>query len=279
MKIARKVMALLVMTALLCAMTATAAFAAGAGAIWVTAAQKDGTVAQIITDTTVTDGVVKLTYDSTALTYESTEVAEAYVAMYAVNAEEPGTVLISWVAPGAYAVEEEAVCLIQVNFTGTEEKNSVTLTGTAHGVDGNELTFADAPDTTGLAEAIADAQALKKEDYTAESYAALEEAMKEAQEVLADGTATQNQVDEAEAALRDAIKALVKESGGASTEGTEDSGETTKPTTRPGGDTGSNSPTGDSSMIWVVVMIAALSAIGCGVLAIKLKSKKGDDAK
>ena len=277
MKIARKVIALLVITALLWVLPATAAFAAETGSLWVTVDHAEGTVAQIITDTTVTDGVVKLTYDSSVLTYESTEVTDTYVAMFAVNAEEVGVVLISWVAPGAYELEDDAACLIRVNFSGTEEESSITLTGKAHDADGNALTFADAPDTAALADAIADAEALDESEYTEESFEALEEALENAKAVLADGTATQAQVDAAEKALRDAMEDLRKVSGGSATEETKDP--TQPSTTRPAGDTGGNSPTGDGSMIWVVLAVCVVSAAAIVVLLIKMKSKKGEDAK
>lgn len=282
MKIARKVVTVVVMAALLCALLATAAYAAETGSLWVTVEHGQGTAAQIITDTTVTDGVVKLTYDSSRLTYDSTEVTEDYVAMYAVNAEEAGVVLISWVAPGAYELKDGAVCLIRVNFTGTEEENSITLTGSAHDAQGNALNFADAPDTGDLEKAIADAKALDESKYTEDSFAAVEDALEEAEAVLADGTATQAEVDAAEKALRDAIEDLEKISGG--TEETEKpTDETTKPTetptTRPSGDTGGNSPTGDGSMIWVVLVVCVLSAAAVVVLLIKMKRGKGEDAK
>lgn len=280
MKIARKVVTVLTMAALLCTLFAATAFAAESGSLWAAVEQSEGTVALIVTDTTVTDGVVKVTYDSSVLTYESTEVTAEYVAMYAVNAEEAGVVLISWVAPGPYELKDESVCLIRVNFSGKEEKNSITLTGTAHGEDGKELNFADAPDTAALEKAIADAKALDESEYTEESYADVETALAAAEAVLADGTATQAEVDAAEEALRDAMDALVKDSGGTETESTEDDTTESSATsaTKNTEDNGGNSNTGDSSMIMVVMAVCILSAVGIVLLLVRMKSRKGEAA-
>lgn len=288
MRIARKAVTLLTLAALLCGLLATAAFAAEKGALWLTVEENEGTSALIITDAVVTDGVVKLTYDSEMLTYESTEITEGYVAMYAVNAEEKGAVLISWVAPGAYALEDGAVCLIRVNFSGREQESTITLTGSVHDQSGSELNFADAPDTAGLAEAIADAQALDEGAYTEDTWAALEKALTEAKAVLANSLATQSEVDAAEKAVRDAVEALVKIPAPTETEGTEDptessaTGGTEEPeepsSTKATEDSGDNANTGDQSGIWVFVVIAVLSAAAIVVLMIKMKSKKGGNA-
>lgn len=274
MRIARKTVTLVTLAALLCTLLAATAFAAENGSLWAAVEQTEGTVALIVTDTTVTDGVVKVTYDSTKLTYKSTDVTAEYVAMHAVNAEEAGVVLISWVAPGPYELEDEAVCLIRVNFSGTEEENSIRLTGTAHDKDGNELSFADAPDTSALEKAIAEAGELEKSDYTEESFEALEEALAEAEEVLADSTATQEEVDAAEKALREAMDALEKVSGGTETESTKGE-ETESSSTRNTENSGGNSNTGDSSMTTFFVALGTLSAAGIALLLVQMKSEKG----
>lgn len=126
-----RVLALVVMV---CMMLTMGAFAAENGKVWVTDASADGsTVALIMTDSTVTDGVVTLTYDASKLTYEGIECNAQYVAMHAVNADEEGIVKISWVAPGEYDIDE-ADWLIQVNFSGTSRKN-MTLEGTVTGAE------------------------------------------------------------------------------------------------------------------------------------------------
>lgn len=126
-----RVLALVVMV---CMMLTMGVFAAENGKVWVTDASADGsTVAVVMTDSTVTDGVITLTYDASKLTYVGIECNELYVAMHAVNADEAGVVKISWVAPGEYDIDE-ADWLIQVNFSGTSRKD-VTLEGTVTGAE------------------------------------------------------------------------------------------------------------------------------------------------
>lgn len=205
MKRLNKIVRLLALAMVLCMMMATVAAAAEAGKVWLSVTGSDeGTVATIVTDTTVTDGLVKLTYDPEMLTYVETTVTEAYVAMYSVNAEEAGVVLISWVAPEAYEADGTALSLIEVTFQGN---GAVEATGIAHDAAGNELTIGTV-DTSTLEEAIAEAEALNEEDFTEESWTALEEAREAAEAVLADPTATQEEVDAAAEALEEAMAAL-----------------------------------------------------------------------
>ncbi|MBE6921866.1 MAG: hypothetical protein E7465_01630 [Ruminococcaceae bacterium] len=63
-------------------------------------------------------------------------------------------------------------------------------------------------DRTELQKAIEKAEKLKKEDYSAKTWNALQEALKKAKEVLAEENATQKQIDDATAALYAAIRAL-----------------------------------------------------------------------
>ena len=91
-----------------------------------------------------------------------------------------------------------------MNFSGTSDKE-VTLEGTVTGADISE---APVVDKLALLKAIWQAQALNEEDYTAESWADLEEALAAAEAVYADPAATQEEVDAATAALRAAIDAL-----------------------------------------------------------------------
>lgn len=205
----KKIISSVLLMALLGMMLATAAFAAETDSAWISVTEtSDGTQVSLVADTTVTDGLVKVTYDSTKLTYQNVTVSEAYVAMYAVNAEEAGVVLISWVAPEAYTTED-SIALIQVNFTGTAGEEDITVTGQVHDAEGNAIALGDV-DTSALEEAVAAAEALVEEDYTEESFAAVEEALENAKAVLADPTATQEEVDAAAEALNDAIAALEK---------------------------------------------------------------------
>lgn len=208
MKRVNKLLRLLAVVLVMTLMMATVAFAAETGKVWIsTSESEEGTVAMILTDTTVTDGLVKVTYDPEVLTYKEVKVNSQYVAMHSVNAEEAGTVLIAWVAPEAYEADGSVLTLIEVIFEGVQEENTLEATGVAQDAEGNEMPIGTV-DTSALEEAIAKAEELKEEDYTEESWAALEEAKEAAEDVLKDPTATQEEVDEAAAALEEAIAAL-----------------------------------------------------------------------
>ena len=208
MKRVNKLLRLLAVVLVMTLMMATVAFAAETGKVWISTSESgEGTVAMILTDTTVTDGLVKVTYDPEVLTYKEVKVNSQYVAMHSVNAEEAGTVLIAWVAPEAYEADGSVLTLIEVIFEGVQEENTLEATGVAQDAEGNELPIGTV-DTSALEEAIAEAEELKEEDYTEESWAALEEAKEAAEEVLKDPTATQEEVDKAAAALEEAIAAL-----------------------------------------------------------------------
>lgn len=226
MKRVKNAIRALAVVLIICMMMAVTVAAAETGSVWMnTETSTSETTALIVTDTTVTDGLIKLTYDSSKLTYKDVMVSSAYVAMHSVNAEEAGVVLISWVAPGAYESDGSAVVLIEVNFEGTAE-DAIEVTGTAHDAEGNKITLGDV-DTTALEEAIEDAGKVDEDKYTEESVAALEKALAAAEKVLSDGTATQEEVDAAAKALNDAIEALEEKPAAPTTEPTE------KPTEAP----------------------------------------------
>ena len=210
MKAVNKLLRLLALVLVLTVTMATVAFAAETGKVWIRVTESSNgkdTVALIITDTTVTDGLVKVTYDPEALTYKDVKVDSKYVAMHSVNAEEAGTVLIAWVAPEAYEADGSALTLIEVTFEGVQEENTLEATGVAQDAEGNEMPIGTV-DTSALEEAIAEAEELKEEDYTKESWKALEEELKEAEKVLEDPAATQEEIDAAAEALQEAIAAL-----------------------------------------------------------------------
>lgn len=259
----------LLLAALLCMALTVTAFAAEDGTVWLTLTEDSGrTTAEIVSDTTVTDGVVELTYDSTALTYEGVEVEEVYVAMYAVNAEEAGVVRISWVAPGEYEAVETGAELIHVNFSGEAEPEDISLSGTANNAAGESVyirTEVVTVDTSALEEAIAKAEELKSSDYTSESWAALEKALTEGKAVLEDPNATQEEVDAAAERLNAAIAALVK-------------AEAPKPeeTPTPGtGTTGTDGSFGDVAPLELLVgLVVCAAAVLVGVLARYRRAKR-----
>lgn len=210
MKRAKKTARTLVLAILICMMFVCTAFAAEDGSVWINTVDSstgEGTVAAIVTDTTVTDGLVELTYDSDALTYQGVTVDEQYVSLYAVNADTDGVVKISWIAPGAYETDGSGICLIQVHFSG-KAGDAPAITGTVNAPDGSAVTITQAPDTTELKKATLEAEGLNKDLYTEESFAAVEEALENAEAVLADPGASQSEIDEAVKALQDAMDAL-----------------------------------------------------------------------
>ena len=205
MRSVNKTIRSLVMLVLVCAMLTTAVFAAGEGSVWLRTMESDtdSLSAYIVADTTVTDGQVELTYDAEALTYTGTEVNGDYVAMYAVNADEPGVVKIAWVAPGAYEAEA-AHWLVCVSFTG---EGAVTMTGTINAADGSAVTQTTL-DTSELEKAILEAEGLYEDDYTRRSWETLEKALAIAEDTMNDPTATQSQVDAAAETLRNGMASL-----------------------------------------------------------------------
>lgn len=262
MKNARRMLSLLLLAALLGTLLTSAALAAETDGVWlsVTRDTASGTVtALIVTNTTVTDGLVKLSYDSTKLTYQEIAVNGDCVAQYAVNPNEAGTVRISWVAPGQYESDGAGIRLIQVTFTGTDG-SSLSLSGVVHDGEGNLISLVEV-DTSALEAAVAEAEALDENAYTADSYAAVESALTAAKAVLADPTATQEEVDAAAKALSDAIDALVIRTT-----------EPTTPATKPG-QGGSSSDTGDDSQLGLAIAVMAICAVSIVAVAVIMKKR------
>lgn len=208
MKHVKKIACTLVLAALFCAMLAMAVSAADDGAIWLNTVQNDDTATVfIVTDATVTDGLVEITYDAETMEVENVVPDEAYVAHYSINGNEDGVMKIAWVAPKPYETNGKGVSPISVRFRIKGEA-AATMTGTAYDKDGNEVPICDALDTSELEKAILEAEALDEDKYTEESWAALAEAVDSGEAVLNDPTATQAEVDAATAAIRSAIEAL-----------------------------------------------------------------------
>lgn len=138
MRVARKMLCVLVMAAIMCAMLATTAFAAETGSLWLkhaTEAQKNSTAVVVCADTSVANGVLELRYDSSKLSYSNVEVSEAYVGAFSVNADTAGVVKIAWVAPGSYKADSAELALLTVKFTGKAGDSVFTVKGNAY--DGN----------------------------------------------------------------------------------------------------------------------------------------------
>ena len=132
MKSAKKFVRMMALAAVCCMLLTLGVFATENGSVWVAASSAEGqTVAAIMADGTVTDGVITLTADAATLTYQDVQFNENYVAMYAVNADTDGVVRISWVAPGEIDIQGED-WLMKVNYAGNSQE-AVVLTGTVTG--------------------------------------------------------------------------------------------------------------------------------------------------
>ncbi len=153
-------------------------------------------------------------------------------------------------------------------------------------------------DTSDLQAAIDKAEALKSDDYTAESWAAVEAALADAKDALASDS--QDEVDAAAKALNDAMGALVEaepgtdpgtdpDQPGTDEPGTDEPGDTTDPddqkpgdTTKPGGSTSGGSTTGGStsggglaqtSDPTSMVAVLATALVGAGALVASRKRR------
>ena len=150
MRVASKILCALVVAAVLCTMLSVTAFAAETGNLWlnnVTDNQQGSTAVVVYADTTVTNGMVELHYDSSKLTYSSVSVSEDYVGVFAVNADTEGVVKIAWVAPGPYETDGSDIALITVNFVGNAGKSAVTASGNVYDADGQLVNIVSAPQT------------------------------------------------------------------------------------------------------------------------------------
>lgn len=256
MRNVKRMLSLLILAALIGTMMTTAVLADENPGVWlsVTEDPQTGTVtARIVTNTAVTDGLVKLSYDSNALIYSALAVNSDCVAQHSVNPNEAGAVKIGWVAPGEYTADGTGLTLMTVTFTGTDA-STLELTGTVHNAEGLQISLVEIR-TGALEAAIGSAEALDPTAYTPESWAAVADALTAAKAVLADPTATQAEADTAAAGLNAAIAALQ-----------------TAPSvpTAPGGD---NSQTGDDTPLVPILIVMALCLVGIIVLVMILIRK------
>ena len=204
LKRVNKLIRALVMVAVVCAMLTSFVFAAGGDSLWIRnmeSAQEGRTDIWIVTDTTVTDGMVELTYDPKVMTYLGMEADNAYVAMFSINDQEPGIVKIAWVAPGETSPEGN-VTLMKVVFKG---KGNVTVSGSVNGGEAGDFA---ALDTSELEKVILEAEGLYEDDYTYRSWLTLKKALAAAKEVLADPTADQKEVNAAAETLNNGMASL-----------------------------------------------------------------------
>ena len=144
-------------------------------------------------------------------------------------------------------------------------------------------------DRTALKEAIAKAEAIKKGNYTDDSWNVLQNAIKAAKAILEDKDATQIQVDEQVKALENAIKALKTKPGsgkpdpenpdkpntGKPGDGSGNGGGTVKPdsTGKPNAGSDAAPKTGDTAQPFVYV-VGMLAAVGVCALVFRRKRTK-----
>ena len=108
MKSVKRFARMMALAVAVCMLLTLSVFATETGSYWATESSAEGkATAAVMGSGVVTDGVVEMTYDADALSPEDLQVNDAYVAMYSVNAEEPGVIRIAWVAPGEIEIEGE----------------------------------------------------------------------------------------------------------------------------------------------------------------------------
>ena len=108
MKSVKRFARMMALAVAVCMLLTLSVFATETGSYWATESSAEGKAyAAVMGSGVVTDGVVEMTYDADALSPEDLQVNDAYVAMYSVNAEEPGVIRIAWVAPGEIEIEGE----------------------------------------------------------------------------------------------------------------------------------------------------------------------------
>lgn len=158
-----------------------------------------------------------------------------------------------------HAIKEGAVKITATSVSNPDISSSVDLTVSA----GNSTGTAD---KSALQSAVDQAKAVKENDYTASSYAALRKSLKAAQVVLDNENATQSEVDAATQQLQAALNGLKKQTDAS---GTADAGN--------GATTGSNgnglAATGTASIVAVCLALGAL-IIGMALWAIRRKEIK-----
>lgn len=291
----------LLLALLLCVFPAAHAVAAGEDQAWLNTQAADGSVvAYICVDTTVSDGLIEVRYDSAALTFVEVVADSRYVAAQAVNAEDAGVVRIAWLAPGDYKLDGTVHILLQVRFAGAAA-DSLALSGELHTPKNKDLKLITL-DFAPLQTVIAQAEAQDREQYTAQSVAALDDALKNASAAMENMLITQTALDTAAQQLRQALSGLTVKPVEPTTPPTEptqptqptepvEPTEPTEPTaptepaaptqpqapaqpTQPNGNGGDEEEPNGGVWIWIVVAVLALLIV---LFFVIFKKKKKED--
>ena len=164
----------------------------------------------------VTNGRFTVSYDADELKLVDVKTSDVY-AVDSINDTVEGSVSLAWV--GSELPAEKTLMLTLTleiaesctkDLTYRVEANGVYAPSGEFQVAGDSVTVAyNAPvDTNALEQAIAAAQSLNPEDYSASSFAVVEAALDKAIAVLGNAEATQEDVDAAAKALNAAVAAL-----------------------------------------------------------------------
>ena len=122
MKSVKRFARMMALAVAVCMLLALGVFATETGSYWAAESSAEGeAMAAVMGTGVVTDGVVEMTYDADALSYQDLQVNEKYVAMYSANAEEAGVIRIAWVAPGEIEIDGED-WLFKLTTTGETDE-------------------------------------------------------------------------------------------------------------------------------------------------------------
>lgn len=289
----RKLSVILALCLVLALLPVTSAGAAEGGSIWLrhSATEEDYTIA-LVADTAIGSGVITITYNIDVYTFQELTVDSAFVAAYALNDKEAGTIRISWVGTGADSGAHVPMRLrFDANFL-TSLDATIDLSGSIYSASGEEVAITGLD--FGAFNAVArQAEKLKAEDYTADSFAAVQAALAAANAQANVETVSQAQVDAATQSLKAAIDALVvyvPEPEPTDPPATEPTPTEPKPTdpkptepTQPGStpakpqpttQTPAPAPKGDNGWMLIALAVLGLLAVAAAVVILKKRGSK-----
>lgn len=272
------------------------AHAAEGGSIWLRhLPTEEGYTIALVADTAIGSGVITITYETDVYTFQELTVDSAFVAAYAVNEQEAGTIKISWVGTGADIGAHVPMRLqFSMNlFSGAYP--SVDLSGSIYSANGEEVAITGLD--FGAFNAVAyQADSLKAEDYTADSFAAVQAALAAANAQVNVETVSQAQVDAATQALKAAMDALVvyvpepeptdppatepqptqpQPTEPRPTEPTQPGSTPAKPDpTQPSTQAPAPAPKGDNGWMLMVLAVLGVAAVVAAVVILKKRGRK-----
>ena len=164
----------------------------------------------------------------------------------------------------------------QNTASGGQNSGSNTSNGQQSSDSNGTSTAPLAENYTRLKQTFENARAFKEEDYSSESYKALQAAMARAEEVLGAPNATSSEIDEVLIELENAIGALVTKGDDAADDIQQSSGQETGEASEQIGDESTGNKAKDSRLTIFLLIAGVLALVGCGtaVLVFKLGSKQ-----